>query len=108
MAEKTNNLVALAGFGQSFWLDYIRRSFVEGGELAHMVADDGLRGLTSNPSIFEKAAAAPTTAPSWSRSPRSRESTPSRRSSAWRSATSATPPIFCASSTIPATPLMAT
>ena len=55
MADKTNNLTALAGFGQSFWLDYIRRSFVEGGELAQMVANDGLRGLTSNPSIFEKA-----------------------------------------------------
>ncbi len=55
MADTKNNLVALAGFGQSFWLDYIRRSFVEGGELAQMVANDGLRGLTSNPSIFEKA-----------------------------------------------------
>ena len=55
MADKKNNLVALADFGQSFWLDYIRRSFVEGGELAQMIADDGLRGLTSNPSIFEKA-----------------------------------------------------
>ena len=55
MAERTNNLAALAGFGQSFWLDYIRRSFVEGGELAAMVANDGLGGLTSNPSIFEKA-----------------------------------------------------
>jgi transaldolase len=55
MADKKNNLVALADFGQSFWLDYIRRSFVEGGELAQMIAADGLRGLTSNPSIFEKA-----------------------------------------------------
>ena len=55
MADRKNNLVALADFGQSFWLDYIRRSFVEGGELAKMVAEDGLRGLTSNPSIFEKA-----------------------------------------------------
>jgi len=55
MSDTSNKLVALADFGQSFWLDYIRRSFVEGGELAHMVASDGLRGLTSNPSIFEKA-----------------------------------------------------
>ena len=55
MPDKKNNLVALADFGQSFWLDYIRRSFVEGGELAQMIAGDGLRGLTSNPSIFEKA-----------------------------------------------------
>ena len=50
MADKKNNLVVLADFGQSFWLDYIRRSFVEGGELAHMIAEDGLRGLTPNPS----------------------------------------------------------
>lgn len=42
--------------GQSIWLDYIRRSFVESGELQRMI-DDGLRGITSNPSIFEEAIA---------------------------------------------------
>jgi transaldolase/glucose-6-phosphate isomerase len=41
--------------GVSVWLDQIRRSLVEGGELARMVAEESLRGLTSNPSIFEKA-----------------------------------------------------
>lgn len=54
MADKKNNLVVLADFGQSFWLDYIRRSFVEGGELAQTIADDGLRGLTSNPPFSKK------------------------------------------------------
>ena len=41
--------------GQSVWLDYIRRDLVQSGELARLVAQDGLRGLTSNPAIFEKA-----------------------------------------------------
>ena len=47
-------------FGQSVWLDYIRRSLIATGELARLVADDGLRGVTSNPSIFEKAIAGST------------------------------------------------
>jgi len=52
-----NPLAKLANYGQAFWLDYIRRSFVEGGELSAMIDRDGLRGLTSNPNIFEKAIA---------------------------------------------------
>ncbi|MDH5422437.1 MAG: transaldolase, partial [Acidimicrobiia bacterium] len=44
----------LAAQGQSVWLDYIRRDMLENGDMAAMVAD-GLRGMTSNPSIFEKA-----------------------------------------------------
>jgi transaldolase/glucose-6-phosphate isomerase len=48
-------LKALSDAGVSVWLDQIRRSLVEGGELARMVAEDSLRGVTSNPSIFEKA-----------------------------------------------------
>src|SRR5437763_8980204 len=48
-------LKALTEAGVSVWLDQIRRSLVEGGELARMVAEESLRGLTSNPSIFEKA-----------------------------------------------------
>lgn len=43
--------------GQSFWLDYLRRSLITGGELKRLIKEDGLRGLTSNPSIFEKAIA---------------------------------------------------
>ena len=41
--------------GQSIWLDYISRGLVAGGGLRAMVDNDGLRGITSNPSIFEKA-----------------------------------------------------
>ena len=50
-----NPLVALAAQGQSIWLDYITRDLVRGGELARLIEEDGLRGLTSNPTIFEKA-----------------------------------------------------
>lgn len=42
-------------FGQSVWLDYIERDLVSGGGLARLVADDGIRGVTSNPSIFHQA-----------------------------------------------------
>ena len=48
-------LRALAVFGQSVWLDYIRRSLIESGELRRLIAEDGVRGVTSNPAIFEKA-----------------------------------------------------
>src|SRR5258708_22883236 len=51
----TNPLRELSQFGQSVWLDYIRRSLITSGELKRLIAEDGLRGVTSNPSIFEKA-----------------------------------------------------
>ncbi len=41
--------------GQSLWLDYIRRSLITGDRLNRYLEEDGLRGMTSNPSIFEKA-----------------------------------------------------
>ena len=50
-----NPLKALLSFGQSVWLDYIRRDLLTTGELKKMIDNDGLRGMTSNPSIFEKA-----------------------------------------------------
>jgi transaldolase/glucose-6-phosphate isomerase len=50
-----NPLVLLQKFGQSPWLDYIRRDLITSGELKRLIAEDGLRGMTSNPSIFEKA-----------------------------------------------------
>jgi len=50
-----NPLKALLGYGQSVWLDYIRRSLITTGELARLIEEDGLRGMTSNPAIFEKA-----------------------------------------------------
>jgi transaldolase/glucose-6-phosphate isomerase len=50
-----NPLQELAKYGQAPWLDYIRRSLITSGELQRHVEEDGLRGVTSNPSIFEKA-----------------------------------------------------
>ena len=50
-----NPVRALQGLGQSVWLDYIRRSLLTSGELERLVDEDGLRGVTSNPAIFEKA-----------------------------------------------------
>jgi transaldolase len=47
----------LATLGQSGWLDYIRRDLITSGGLRRLIEDDGLRGMTSNPSIFEKAIA---------------------------------------------------
>jgi transaldolase/glucose-6-phosphate isomerase len=55
-----NPLNALQKYGQSVWLDYIRRSVITSGELQRMIDDDDVRGVTSNPSIFEKAVAGST------------------------------------------------
>ncbi len=41
--------------GQSIWLDFIDRKLVRSGELKRLIHEDGLRGMTSNPAIFEKA-----------------------------------------------------
>jgi transaldolase len=54
---KENLLKKLETLGQSIWIDYIRRELIVSGELRRLVEKDGLRGLTSNPSIFEKAIA---------------------------------------------------
>src|SRR5881409_1146585 len=53
--SKKNALLALAELGQSIWLDYTRRDLILSGELRRLIEEDGLRGMTSNPSIFEKA-----------------------------------------------------
>jgi transaldolase / glucose-6-phosphate isomerase len=58
--QTQNPLQALLSFGQSVWLDYIRRSLMTTGELARLIREDGLRGMTSNPAIFEKAIAGST------------------------------------------------
>jgi transaldolase/glucose-6-phosphate isomerase len=50
-----NPLKGLLEYGQSPWMDYIRRDLLTGGGLKQMIENDGLRGQTSNPSIFEKA-----------------------------------------------------
>ncbi len=52
-----NPLQQLAACGQSPWLDYLKRSLIRNGELQALIDRDGLKGLTSNPSIFEKAIA---------------------------------------------------
>jgi transaldolase/glucose-6-phosphate isomerase len=53
----TNPLLQLLEVGQSVWLDYLDRRFLTDGSLQKLIKEDGLRGLTSNPSIFEKAIA---------------------------------------------------
>ena len=50
-----SRLQALASQGQAVWLDYLDRGFLAQGGLARLIEDDGLTGVTSNPSIFEKA-----------------------------------------------------
>src|SRR5260221_11659752 len=51
----TNPLKALLTYGQSPWMDYIRRDLLTGGGLKKYIDNDGLRVMTSNPAIFEKA-----------------------------------------------------
>ena len=55
--QLANPLSHLADYGQAVWFDYIRRSLLTSGGLKRMVDEDGLRGVTSNPVIFEKAIA---------------------------------------------------
>ncbi len=51
----TNPLKQLEAAGQAAWLDYVHRKIIDDGELKRLILNDGLTGLTSNPSIFEKA-----------------------------------------------------
>src|SRR4030095_7780014 len=52
-----NSVAGISDFGQSIWLDYIRRKFISSGELKKLIDEDGLKGVTSNPAIFEEAIA---------------------------------------------------
>jgi transaldolase len=52
-----SSLAQISAFGQSIWLDYIRRKFIASGELKKLIDEDDLRGVTSNPAIFEEAIA---------------------------------------------------
>lgn len=54
---KENPLLKLEAFGQSIWMDFIRRGTIASGQLKQLIEEDALRGVTSNPSIFEKAIA---------------------------------------------------
>src|SRR5258708_37738232 len=56
-SKATNPLRALLECGQSVWLDYIRRALITRGKPKRLIEEDGLRGITSNPAIFEKAIA---------------------------------------------------
>ena len=95
-----NPLRALQVFGQSVWLDYIRRSLITSGELRRLIDEDGLRGVTSNPAIFEKAIAGSSDYTRDARGAgRARRWTRRRSTRDSRSATSRTPPMCCAPST---------
>jgi transaldolase/transaldolase/glucose-6-phosphate isomerase len=52
---ETNKVKQIHSFGQSIWLDFIDRAFIADGRLKSLIDDDGIRGVTSNPAIFEKA-----------------------------------------------------
>jgi len=52
---KKNPLLVLQSFGQSVWLDYLGRGAINSGQLQRLIEEDGVSGVTSNPSIFEKA-----------------------------------------------------
>src|SRR5215211_5171771 len=54
-ATARNPLLGLLELGQSAWYDYIRRGLIASGELQRLISEDGLRGVTSNPAIWEKA-----------------------------------------------------
>jgi transaldolase len=51
----TNHLLEIETYGQSIWMDNLTRDLIESGELARLINDRGLKGITSNPAIFEKA-----------------------------------------------------
>ena len=51
---KANPLLGIKALNQSIWLDYIQRDILKNGEVAKMIKEDGLTGMTSNPAIFEK------------------------------------------------------
>ena len=55
MSDGSNRVRQLLAAGQSVWLDFISRDLIGSGQLAQLIEKDGLRGMTSNPSIFEKA-----------------------------------------------------
>jgi transaldolase len=53
--KASSPLRELQEFGQSAWLDFLDRGFVNSGKLARLVSEDGIKGVTSNPMIFGKA-----------------------------------------------------
>ncbi len=57
MTATVNHLLEIKDFGQSIWMDNLSRDIIQSGELKKMIQDQGIRGITSNPAIFEKAIA---------------------------------------------------
>ena len=55
MGITTNQLLEINKYGQSIWMDNLSRDIIQSGELKNMVENQGIKGITSNPSIFEKA-----------------------------------------------------
>ena len=55
MARTSNPLLQLKKLGQSPWLDFISREIIDSGELKRLISKDGITGVTTNPTIFEKA-----------------------------------------------------
>ncbi len=53
----SNPLSLVPGYGQSIWYDYISRRLLDSGDLARLISEDAIAGVTSNPAIFEKAIA---------------------------------------------------
>src|SRR6201992_3712274 len=51
----TNKVKQIHSFGQSIWLDFIDREIIKSGKLKKLIDEEGIRGVTSNPAIFEKA-----------------------------------------------------
>jgi transaldolase len=54
-AQNENRIAALTALGQSIWLDFLTRELIRSGKLKQIIERDGVRGMTSNPSIFQKA-----------------------------------------------------
>src|ERR1700712_646028 len=52
---ETNKVKQIHDLGQSIWLDFIDRNIISSGKLKKLIDEDGIRGVTSNPAIFEKA-----------------------------------------------------
>ena len=87
----------LARHGQSVWYDGLKRDLIRSGSLARLI-EDGVRGLTTNPSIYEKAIGGRATTTPISRRSRRAASTRRRSTRRWRSRTCARRPTSCARS----------
>lgn len=95
-----NKLKQLEVCGQSPWLDYLKRSLIESGELRTLIERDGLKGVTSNPSIFEKAIGETDEYANALKQFQVQADRHPRSTSTWRSPISAPPLTCCGRSTI--------